>query len=142
MGMIDFQVPHSLPLAEAKKRIEKLTQHWAKHGIQSSWSGDEAKLQGKVMGIHLDATLRVTDKTVGGQATDTSSRPGSTRRRRSRSSSGADSGALVAARAATTGRDGVSGGVLGCDRPVTQLPAARPSGGPSPAVALGSPADA
>jgi len=70
MGMIDFQVAHALPLAEAKKRIEKLTQHWAKHGIQSTWSGDTAKLSGKVMGIHLDATLRVTDKTVGGQATD------------------------------------------------------------------------
>jgi hypothetical protein len=70
MGMIDFQVPHSLSLAEAKQRMEKLTQHWAKHGIQSSWAGDVAKLSGKVMGIHLDATLRVTDKTVGGEATD------------------------------------------------------------------------
>jgi hypothetical protein len=29
-----------------------------------------AKLSGKVMGIHLDATLRVTDKTVGGEASD------------------------------------------------------------------------
>lgn len=70
MGKIDFHVAHTLSLAEAKKRIEKLTQHWAKHGIQSTWSGDEAKLHGKVMGINLDAVLRVTDKTVGGQASD------------------------------------------------------------------------
>ena len=70
MGKIDFHVPHTLSLAEAKTRMEKLTQHWAKHGIQSTWSGDEAKLHGKVLGIHLDATLRVTDKTVGGEATD------------------------------------------------------------------------
>ena len=70
MGMIDFQVPHTLPLAEAKKRMERLTTHWAKHGIQSSWAGDVAKLSGKVMGVHLDATLRVTDRMVGGEATD------------------------------------------------------------------------
>ena len=70
MGKIDFHVAHTLSQAEAKQRIEKLTQHWAKHGIQSTWSGDEAKIHGKVMGISLDATLRVTDKTVGGEATD------------------------------------------------------------------------
>ena len=63
MGKIDFHVTHTLSLAEAKKRIEKLTQHWAKHG-------DEAKLHGRVMGINLDAVLRVTDKTVGGEASD------------------------------------------------------------------------
>ena len=70
MGKIDFHVAHTLPLAEAKKRMERLTAYWAKHGIQSTWAGDEAKLHGRVMGIHLDATLRVTDKTVGGEATD------------------------------------------------------------------------
>jgi hypothetical protein len=70
MGKIDFHVAHTLPLAEAKKRMERLTAHWAKHGIQSTWAGDEAKLHGKVLGIHLDATLRVTDKTVGGEASD------------------------------------------------------------------------
>jgi len=70
MGKIDFHVSHSLPQAEARRRIEKLTQHWAKHGIHSTWNGDEARLQGKVLGMTLDATLRVTDKTVGGEATD------------------------------------------------------------------------
>ncbi len=70
MGKIDFQVPHTLSLAEAKKRMERLTVYWAKHGVQSSWAGDVAKLTGRVMGVHLEATLRVTDKTVGGQATD------------------------------------------------------------------------
>ena len=70
MGMIQFQVPHSLTLADAKRRMERLTQYWAKHGIQSVWKGEEAKLSGKVMGLHLDATMRVTEKTVGGEATD------------------------------------------------------------------------
>ena len=70
MGMIQFQVPHSLSLAEAKRRMEGLTQYWARHGIQSTWKGEEAQLSGKVMGLSLDATMRVTDKTVGGEATD------------------------------------------------------------------------
>ena len=70
MGMIRFEVSHSLTLAEAKRRMERLTQYWAKHGIQSVWKGEEAKLSGKVMGLHLDATMRVTEKTVGGEATD------------------------------------------------------------------------
>ena len=68
MGKIDFHVAHTLSLDEAKRRMERLTAHWAKQGIQSTWAGDVAKLSGKVMGIHLDATLRVTDKTVGGEA--------------------------------------------------------------------------
>ena len=71
MGKIDFHVPHTLSLAEAKQRMEKLTQHWARHGIQATWSGDQAALHGKVMGIALDANLRGTEKTGGGEATDT-----------------------------------------------------------------------
>jgi Putative polyhydroxyalkanoic acid system protein (PHA_gran_rgn) len=70
MGMIRFEVLHTLTLTEAKHRMERLTQYWAKHGIQSVWKGEEAKLSGKVMGLHLDATMRVTEKTVGGEATD------------------------------------------------------------------------
>ena len=67
---IEFHVDHSLPRAEARARIEKLTRAWARHGVKSTWNGDEAKLDGKVMGIHLVATLRVTDSRVGGEATD------------------------------------------------------------------------
>lgn len=67
---MEFHVNHSLPRAEARARIEKLTQAWSRHGISSSWNGDEAKLDGKVMGIHLVATLRVTDTQVGGEASD------------------------------------------------------------------------
>jgi Putative polyhydroxyalkanoic acid system protein (PHA_gran_rgn) len=70
MARIQFEVPHTLSLPEAKRRMEKLTQYWAKHGIQTSWSGEEAQLTGKVMGMHLDATMRVSAKSVGGEATD------------------------------------------------------------------------
>jgi hypothetical protein len=70
MGMIHFEVPHGLALAEARRRMERLTQYWAKHGIQASWTGDVARLSGKVMGMALDATMRVTERSVGGEATD------------------------------------------------------------------------
>jgi hypothetical protein len=70
MGMIPLEVPHGLPLAEAKRRMEGLLQHWSKHGIQSTWAGDVARLTGKVMGMSLEATLRVTEKSVSGEATD------------------------------------------------------------------------
>jgi Putative polyhydroxyalkanoic acid system protein (PHA_gran_rgn) len=66
----EFHVPHALPRAEARARMEKLTTAWSRHGVQSAWKGDEAQLDGKVMGMHLVATLRVTDTQVGGEATD------------------------------------------------------------------------
>jgi hypothetical protein len=66
----EFHVSHSLPRAEARARIEKLTSAWSRHGVQSTWKGDEAQLDGKVLGMHLVATLRVTDSQVGGEATD------------------------------------------------------------------------
>jgi hypothetical protein len=71
MGMIKFEVPHSLSREEAKKRIEQLTQVWgSKYGMKTSWNGDGARMTGKVMGINIDATLTVADNKVGGEATD------------------------------------------------------------------------
>src|SRR5271169_5916454 len=67
---MEFRVSHSLPRSEARARIEKLTAYWSRHGIQSTLNGDEAQLNGKVMGMHLVATLRVTDTEVGGEASD------------------------------------------------------------------------
>jgi hypothetical protein len=66
----EFHVSHALSRAEARARMEKLTTAWRRHGVQSTWTGDEAQLEGKLMGMHLVATLRVTDAQVGGQATD------------------------------------------------------------------------
>jgi hypothetical protein len=71
MGLLSFEVPHTLPKEEARKRLEQLTRYWAgKYGVASRWSGDEATLSGKVMGISLSATLKVTESKVGGEATD------------------------------------------------------------------------
>ena len=66
----EFHVSHALPRAEARARMERLTAAWSRHGVQSKWTGDEAQLDGKVMGMHLVATLHVTDTQVGGEATD------------------------------------------------------------------------
>ncbi|RKH03681.1 MULTISPECIES: polyhydroxyalkanoic acid system family protein [Corallococcus] len=72
MGMLKFEVPHNLPKDEVKKRVEQLLNYWGtKYGVKSDWTGEEgAKLAGKVMGINLDASFVITDKTVTGEGTD------------------------------------------------------------------------
>jgi hypothetical protein len=71
MGMMKFEVPHSLPKDEARKRVEQLLHYWgSKYGVKADWSGDGAKLNGKVMGINLDASFVITDKAVQGEGTD------------------------------------------------------------------------
>ena len=71
MGMIKFEVPHGLSKDDAKKRVEQLVDYWKrKYGVAVSWAGDAAKLSGKVMGISIDADLQISDKKVGGEATD------------------------------------------------------------------------
>ncbi|XXF75072.1 polyhydroxyalkanoic acid system family protein [Myxococcaceae bacterium GXIMD 01537] len=71
MAMLKFEVPHSLPKDEVKKRVEQLLTYWgSKYGVKSDWQGEGAKLAGKVMGIQLDASFVITDKTVSGEGTD------------------------------------------------------------------------
>lgn len=71
MGTMKFEVSHSLPKDEAKKRVEQLLQYWGtKYGVKSDWAGDGAKLNGKVMGINLDASFVITDKAIQGEGTD------------------------------------------------------------------------
>lgn len=71
MGTMKFEVPHKLPKDEAKKRIEQLTDYWkSKYGIQSSWQGDGASMNGRVMGIKLEASFQVTESGVSGEGTD------------------------------------------------------------------------
>jgi len=68
---IRLDIPHTLPRDQAKQRVEKLLGHWSrKYGVSTQWSGDEAKLSGKVMGISLAADLKVQDGKVDGEATD------------------------------------------------------------------------
>ncbi|HVE83813.1 MAG TPA: polyhydroxyalkanoic acid system family protein [Myxococcales bacterium] len=71
MGKLKFDISHTLPRAEARQRVEKLLSYWAtKYGVTSQWSGDGAKLSGKVLGIQLAADLEVREGKVDGEATD------------------------------------------------------------------------
>lgn len=71
MGMMKFEVPHSLSKDEARKRVGELLTYWSdKYGIQSTWAGDKAHVQGKAMGISINADLEVSERGVGGEATD------------------------------------------------------------------------
>lgn len=71
MGMMKFDIPHSLPKEEVKKRVEQLLQYWGgKYGVKADWTGEGAKIVGKVMGIKLDASFVITDKAVEGEGTD------------------------------------------------------------------------
>lgn len=71
MAMMKFDVPHSLPQPEAKKRVEQLLQYWgSKYGVKADWVGEAAKVTGKVMGINLDASFQVTERAIEGEGTD------------------------------------------------------------------------
>lgn len=71
MGKIKLDIPHTLAKGEAKQRVEKLLGYWSnKYGVSAHWSGDSAKLSGKVMGISLSADLEVREGKVDGEATD------------------------------------------------------------------------
>lgn len=71
MALLKFEVPHSLPKDEARARVEALLQNWSKKfGMKTEWSGDNARLVGKAMGIAIDAQLTVGDKNVGGEGPD------------------------------------------------------------------------
>ncbi|MBU8894482.1 hypothetical protein DRW03_08165 [Corallococcus sp. H22C18031201] len=71
MGTMKFEVPHTLPKDEVRKRVEQLLQYWGnKYGVKADWQGEGAKLAGKVMGIQLDASFVITDNAVQGEGTD------------------------------------------------------------------------
>jgi hypothetical protein len=71
MAMLKFDVSHTLSLEDAKQRVGKLLDYWtSKYGVQASWSGDRAKVSGKVMGITIDAHLQIGKQKVEGEATD------------------------------------------------------------------------
>ncbi len=71
MGMLKFEVGHSLSKDEARSRVAQLLEYWsAKYGVKATWTGDKAHASGKVMGLSFHADLEVTGDKVGGEATD------------------------------------------------------------------------
>lgn len=62
---------HSLEKAEAKRRVEKLTDYWkSEYGVAVTWNGDEAHFEGDVKGIHFDANVIVGDDAIKAEGSD------------------------------------------------------------------------
>ncbi len=71
MGMMKFDVPHTLSAEDAKKRVEALLAYWkSKYGVNSTWNGDKATMNGKVMGITIEATMHVGAGKIAGEGKD------------------------------------------------------------------------
>ncbi|MBL8917786.1 MAG: polyhydroxyalkanoic acid system family protein [Myxococcaceae bacterium] len=71
MGMLKFEVPSTLPIEDAKKRVEALLGYWnRKYGITSSWNGLKAQMKGKAVGVTIDGNLEVQSSRIAGEASD------------------------------------------------------------------------
>lgn len=71
MGMLKFEVPNSLSVEDAKKRVEALLGYWGrKYGVTSSWDGVKATMKGKAMGVSIDGNLEVLGAKISGEASD------------------------------------------------------------------------
>lgn len=71
MAMLKFEVPNSLPVEEAKKRVEALLDYWKrKYAVNSNWSGVKAVMNGKAMGVSIDGNLEVHGHKIAGEAID------------------------------------------------------------------------
>lgn len=71
MGMLKFEVPSTLPIDDAKKRVEALLAYWnRKYGITSAWNGVRATMKGKAVGVTIDGSLEVLGNKISGEASD------------------------------------------------------------------------
>lgn len=71
MGMLKFEVPNTLSVDDAKKRVEALLSYWnRKYGVQSAWDGVKASMKGKAMGVSIDGNLEVLGAKISGEASD------------------------------------------------------------------------
>jgi hypothetical protein len=71
MKMLKIEVPHRLSKEDALERARQLLGYWGKkYGIHSDWTGDTARLNGKVLGIALQAILTISEGSVHGEASD------------------------------------------------------------------------
>jgi hypothetical protein len=71
MGVIKFEVPNSLPVEDAKKRVEALLGYWnRKYGVTSAWEGVSATMKGKAVGVTIDGKLSVEAARIAGEASD------------------------------------------------------------------------
>ncbi len=65
-----FDYPHKLPVEDARARLEALSEYLTnRHGIQVTWDGDSARINGKYMVVKIEGemTLTPTDVKVKGK---------------------------------------------------------------------------
>jgi hypothetical protein len=71
MGFIKFDVPNTLPIEDAKKRVEALLSYWNRnYGVTSAWTGVSATMKGKAVGVTIDGKLTVEASRIAGEAND------------------------------------------------------------------------
>ncbi len=71
MAMLKFEVPNTLPVDDAKKRVEALLAYWGrKYGVKSAWNGVKAVMSGSAMGVAIDGNLEVLPTKLSGEAAD------------------------------------------------------------------------
>lgn len=71
MGMLKFEVPNTLPVDDARKRVEALLDYWnRKYAMKCAWNGTKATMNGKAMGVSIDARLEVLGACISCEATD------------------------------------------------------------------------
>ena len=71
MAMLKFEVPSSLAVDDARKRVEALLAYWQrKYSVDSKWSGSKAVMAGKAMGVAIDGKLEVLANKISGEAID------------------------------------------------------------------------
>lgn len=71
MSMLKFEVPNTLPVDEAKRRVEALLDYWGRsYGVRCSWDGCKATMAGKAVGVSIDGNLEIETARIAGEAAD------------------------------------------------------------------------
>lgn len=60
-----FDYPHSLPLDDARARLEALSEYLGnRHGIKVTWTDNKAHINGKYMVVKIEGEMTLTDTAV------------------------------------------------------------------------------
>jgi hypothetical protein len=66
-----FAVDHHFSVDDARARTQMMLDYWKKaYGVESRWEGNRAFVKGRVIGVHIDAYIDVTESSVGGEGVD------------------------------------------------------------------------
>ena len=71
MAMIKFELPNTLPVEDAQKRVMALLAYWKrKYNVASQWDGFKATMNGKAVGVSIDGNLEVQGHRLACEAAD------------------------------------------------------------------------